>query len=146
MSMLSSEFQDTAERLVHGATEGDWRSGISRGYYAVFHFFREFLLLHSLNIGRGGQAHFNLYTGLWNCGFPTVAATARKINDLRLKRVSADYEFRQWMGQPYALSAVQAARAIVGDFQANLATIPPGQVVDGARRHLQAIGRLGKTP
>jgi len=43
--MQWSEFQDTAGRLAHGATEGDWRSAISRGYYAVFHFFHETMLL-----------------------------------------------------------------------------------------------------
>jgi hypothetical protein len=74
--MQWTEFQDTAERLSRGATEGDWRSAISRSYYAVFHFFREFLLSHHLDIGRGGQSHFNLYTGLQNCGLPAVAAIA----------------------------------------------------------------------
>ena len=55
------EFQDSAGRLAHGATEGDWRSAISRSYYGVFHFFRDFLLVHGLDVGRGGQSHFNLY-------------------------------------------------------------------------------------
>lgn len=144
--MLWAEFQYTAERLAHGVTEGDWRSGISRGYYAAFHFFREFLLAHGLDIGRGGQAHFNLYSGLWNCGFPTVATIARKVNDLRVWRVLADYELPQLISQPDALNAVQTSRAIVGDFQATLATLSPVHIVDGARRHLKAIGHLGRTP
>jgi uncharacterized protein (UPF0332 family) len=146
MSVRWSEFQDTAVRLAHGATEGDWRSAISRAYYAIFHFFREFLSTHGLDIGKGGQAHFNLYTGLWNCSFPTVTPIARKINDLRLRRVEADYELHRLIGQPSALDAVQASRVIVQDFQASLAAIPAVLIVDGARRHLQAIGRLGRTP
>jgi hypothetical protein len=144
--MLWSEFQDTAERLAQGTTEGDWRSGISRGYYAVFHFFREFLRSHGLDIGKGSQAHFNLYTGLWNCGFPPVATIAKKVNDLRSRRIVADYELRQLIGQRGALKAVQTARAIVADFQASLATVSAVHVVDGARRHLSAIGHLGPTP
>ena len=58
--MQCGEFLDTAERLARGAMEGDWRSAISRGYYSVFHFFREFLLANGLDVGRGGQSHFNL--------------------------------------------------------------------------------------
>jgi uncharacterized protein (UPF0332 family) len=42
--MLWNDFQDTAERLARGATEADWRSAISRTYYAAFHFFRKFFL------------------------------------------------------------------------------------------------------
>jgi hypothetical protein len=78
-----SDFQDTAERLADGQSEGDWRSAISRSYYAVFHFFREFLLSNGLDVGRGGQSHFNLYRGLLNCGFAQVAAIASRIDGLR---------------------------------------------------------------
>jgi hypothetical protein len=35
-----------------------------RAYYAVFHYFREFLLSQGVDLGRGGQSHFNLYAGL----------------------------------------------------------------------------------
>jgi uncharacterized protein (UPF0332 family) len=55
-----SDFRDTAERLGQGTTEGDWRSAVSRAYYSVFHFIREFLQSNGLDIGRGGQSHFNL--------------------------------------------------------------------------------------
>jgi uncharacterized protein (UPF0332 family) len=58
--MQWSEFHDTAGRLAHGATEGDWRSAVSHAYYAVFHWFHEFLLSNGLDVGRGGQSHFNL--------------------------------------------------------------------------------------
>jgi uncharacterized protein (UPF0332 family) len=144
--MLWSEFQDTAGRLAQGTTEGDWRSGISRAYYAVFHFFREFLRSHRLDIGKGGQAHFNLYTGLWNCGFPTVVTIARKVNDLRYQRLEADYDLHHSIGQREALNSVQTARAIVADFQAALTTISAVDIVDAARRYLKAIGHLGPTP
>jgi uncharacterized protein (UPF0332 family) len=58
--MQWDEFRDTAERLVKGSTEGDWRSAVSRSYYAAFHYFREFLLSGGLDVGRGAQSHFNL--------------------------------------------------------------------------------------
>src|SRR5437879_11278258 len=116
-----SEFQDTAERLSRGTTEGDWRSGISRGYYAVFHYFRAFLLSDGLDIGKGGQAHFTLYVALWNCGFPNVAVVANRIDTLRIHRVNADYNLGSTIRQSDARSDVRESRAIVVDFQGLLA-------------------------
>jgi hypothetical protein len=77
--MQWTEFQDTAERLAMGTTEGDWRSAMSRGYYAAFHFFREFLLAHGLDVGGGGQSHFNVYSGLLNCLRPVISAKHKTI-------------------------------------------------------------------
>src|SRR5881296_368508 len=106
--MQWSEFQDTAERLSHGATEGDWRSAISRSYYAVFHYFRELLLSHGLDIGQGaGQAHFNLYSGLLNCGFAAVGRLASRIDRLRQERGWADYDFARAVHQADASQSVQ---------------------------------------
>src|SRR6476646_4274204 len=89
--MQPSEFLDTAERLAQGATEGDWRSAISRAYYGVFHFFREFFLALGMDLGRGGQAHNNLYIGLHNCGIVSAAAIGTSVDNLRSSRVTADY-------------------------------------------------------
>ncbi len=141
-----SEFQDTAERLARGATEGDWRSAISRGYYAVFHYFREFLLSHGLNIGGAGPSHFNLYSGLLHCGFTAVAPLGSRVDTLRSYRGSADYDMGLPIVQSLAQRLVQEARVLVSDFQRVLTNVPPAHIADGARRHLQAIGRLGKTP
>ncbi|HZT79126.1 MAG TPA: hypothetical protein VFA26_02805 [Gemmataceae bacterium] len=144
--MQWDEFQTTAERLALGTTEGDWRSATSRGYYAVFHYFREWLASHGLNIGQGSQAHSNLYFGLMNCGFPAVAGIANTINDLRKRRAVADYDLGVPCPQAQVTVDVQVSRDVVADFQALLATIPAAQIVDGARQHLQSIGRLGPPP
>jgi hypothetical protein len=90
--MQWSEFQHTAERLSLGTTEGDWRSALSRGYYAVFHYFREFLFANGLDIGRGGPSHFNLYAGLLHCGIQPIAAIASRLDRLRELRGYADYD------------------------------------------------------
>src|SRR5438876_55592 len=115
--MQWGEFQDTAERLAHAATEGDWRSAISRGYYAVFHFFREFLAANGLDVGRGGQSHFNLYSGLLNCGFPQVAAIASRIDGLRVHRVWADYDLVRPISNRAAQSSIRESRSLIADFQ-----------------------------
>jgi hypothetical protein len=65
---------------------------------------------------------------------------------LRIDRVAADYNLSSSLPQSAARSDVQESRAIVVDFQALLVQIPSADIADGARRYLQAIGRLGRTP
>src|SRR5262245_41022828 len=90
--MQGQDFLVTADTLAKGLLESDWRSAVSRAYYAVFHHLRQFLLQHGLDLGRGGQAHFSLYTDLLNCGVPTVDSLANRVDQLRSQRVSADYD------------------------------------------------------
>jgi hypothetical protein len=45
-------FLDPASRLATGATEGDWRSTVSRAYYSVFHFFLDWLQSNGVALGR----------------------------------------------------------------------------------------------
>jgi uncharacterized protein (UPF0332 family) len=140
--MLWNDFQDTAERLAHGTTEGDWRSAVSRTYYAVFHFFRKFFLTHSVNVGQGGQSHFNLYTGLANCGYASVENLGRQLDLLRSDRAKADYNLSHPIDQAFALKAVQRGRTLVADFQALHGTVPASQIAAGAKRYLKSIGHI----
>ena len=112
----------------------------------MFHGFHEFLLSNGLDVGRGGQSHFNVYSGLLNCGFPRVAAIASRIDGLRAHRVWADYDLARPISSRAAESSVQESRALMADFQRRVAALPSMQIVDGARKHLQSIGRLGRQP
>jgi hypothetical protein len=140
--MVWNEFQDTAERLARGAAEGDWRSATSRTYYAAFHFFRKFYHAHGVNVGQGGQSHFNLHAGLANCGYPPIENLGGQLDTLRRDRVEADYDLRHAIDQAFALDAVQRSRTLVADFQALLVTVPANQIVAGAKRYLKSIGHI----
>jgi len=67
---------------------------------------------------------------------------ASRIDDLRSRRVTADYDLQSSVTQAMALDAVDAAQAMIADFQVLLQTIPPAQIVAGARKHLRAIGKI----
>ena len=140
--MKWSEFRDTAERLAAGIAEGDWRSGVSRGYYAVYHYFREFFLAHGLNVGRGPQTHSNLALGLQNCGFPVAEQLGRTVDDLRTQRMRADYDLPASVTQTAASAIVFKARQVVEEFENLLTTVPAGQLVANATAYLKAIKRL----
>jgi uncharacterized protein (UPF0332 family) len=142
MIMHWREFLDTADRLAQGKTEGDWRSAVSRAYYAVLHYFREFFQGYGLNVGRAGQVHFNLYVGLLHCGFAPVAILAGDVDRPRRLRGEADYELGKQVTGLGATSALQDARTLVADFQALLGTVPAAQIAAGVRAHLRSIGRI----
>jgi hypothetical protein len=141
-----SDFLDTASRLALGATEADWRSAVSRAYYAVFHYFDRFLHSHGVSIGRGGNVHAVLYAGLLHCGFPQLGRIASRIDDLRIARGEADYDLGQPLPAGTASAFVREGRAIVADFQALLTGLSPAKVAAGVRRYYQTIGRLPPTP
>jgi uncharacterized protein (UPF0332 family) len=128
--------------LAAGTTEGDGRSAVSRGYYAVFHFFRELLLNHGVDIGRSGTSHSNLYIGLNNCGFAAAAAIAIRIDDLRDARTKADYDLGRPVDSRQALGTARECAAVIADFRAALSATPAAQIAAGAKKHLQSIGRI----
>ena len=136
------EFLETGRRLAAGATEGDWRSAVSRGYYAVFHFLRELYRLHGVNVGQGAQAHSNIYVGLNNCGVPVIQALAGRVDQLRGDRTWADYNLAIVFPQARAQDTVKEAEQVINDFRAAFASARANVAIDGARKHLKAIGRI----
>ncbi|MCI0641782.1 MAG: HEPN domain-containing protein [Gemmataceae bacterium] len=140
--MKWTEFLDSAARLAQGGTEGDWQSAVSRAYYAVFHSFRDFFKTHGLDLGRSGQSHFNLDSGLLHCGFAAATGIAARVDTLRNDRTLADYDLHSILVQKAAGDTVQRSRALLADFQTLLTTVPAAQIVAGAKKHLQAIGRV----
>jgi uncharacterized protein (UPF0332 family) len=140
--MRWDEFLNTAERLALGATEGDWRSAVSRAYYGLFHYLREVLLAGGLNLGASGACHFNLYAGLMNCGIAAAARLAPRLDRLREARVKADYQLNRLVTSAIALHEVQEARSLVVAFLALMSTVSSAQFAAGARRYLKAMGRI----
>lgn len=144
--MKWDEFLVTANRLIFGASESDWRSAASRAYYAVFHFFREWLRGEGLDVGSGAQAHNSLYVGFFNCGIPSVKTIGDRIDTLRGARTHADYDLRKLFLHPKAASYVHEAELVVKDFQSLLKSVPVPSFVFGVKRYLISIGRLPKKP
>ena len=123
-----------------GSTEGDRRLAVSRGYYGVFHFFRDFLLAHGVNVGQGSACLANLYNGLNNCGrlprpSPAASTTCGTQRESRLRHETSR---RSTAGRAVHSNSA----ALIADFQAALSTIPAAVIAAGAKRYLQSIGRI----
>lgn len=91
--MQPRQFQYLAERLAeHGAYPAEFRSAISRAYYAAFHLGLNLLGEMGFAIVQNQHAHTEVYRHLNNSGDTELLGAANKMNDLRTKRNHADYE------------------------------------------------------
>src|SRR5437762_497526 len=81
-----------AHTLANGTTEADWRSGISRAYYAAFHVARRLLESLRFRVPRADRAHSYLWLRLSNAGDAAVVAAGRRLGDLRSDRNRSDYD------------------------------------------------------
>jgi len=99
-------FVTLAARLATGTTEADWRSAVSRAYYASFHVARQLLSDLRFTVPRADRAHQYLVFRLSNGGDPDVAQAGRDLETLRRLRNRADYD------DPPAFVPLQADGAV----------------------------------
>jgi uncharacterized protein (UPF0332 family) len=114
------DFLSLAGRSAGNATEADWRTAVSRAYYAAFHVARQLLTDLNFTVPRADRAHQYLVFRLSNCGESAVEQAGRDLETLRRLRNRADYDDAPAVTQPQAAAAVRLAEAII-------------QVIDAAR-------------
>ena len=131
--IAGGDFLTLAERWANGTSEGEWRSAVSRAYYAAFHEARELLRDLGFRVPRGDQAHAYLWMRLSNCSDPQVQRAGSELNRLRRDRNRADYDIDQDLLQADALADVRLARAINQTFHAARSEPTRSQVTDAMR-------------
>ena len=107
------DFLSLAARLATEATEADWRSAISRAYYAAFHATRHLLADLNFTVPRADRAHQYLIFRLSNCSEPIVEQAGRDLETLRRLRNRADYDEAPSVTQPQAIAAVRRAEDVI---------------------------------
>jgi uncharacterized protein (UPF0332 family) len=112
------DFLSVAATLANGATEAEWRSAISRAYYAAFHVARRLLLDLSFRVPQADRAHGYLWLRLSNAGVAQVQEAGRWLNDLRRQRNRADYDDRRTVLQADAADNVRFAGEAIQAFDA----------------------------
>ena len=94
--MDPKQFQFLASRLAeHGAYPVEFRTAISRSYYAVFHLGLDLLNSMGFSIPQNPNAHEAVYRHLNNSGDTDLVKVAVKMGDLRTKRIQADYRLNR---------------------------------------------------
>jgi uncharacterized protein (UPF0332 family) len=107
--MDPQEFLDLAGEWVSGTREGEWRSGVSRAYYAVFHAARRVLAQGGFRVPDADRAHGYLWLRLQNSGHPDIEEAGRRLSDLRSLRNAADYDLDTSLEEAEAVDAFHAA-------------------------------------
>jgi uncharacterized protein (UPF0332 family) len=111
--MKADDFLLLAKRLANGSTEAEWRSAVSRAYYAVFHIGREFMQSLGFRVPRDDRAHKYLSWRLSNSGNPASKEAGFDLDSLRAQRNEADYDLRRVVSKEVALSGIQFAEQII---------------------------------
>ena len=106
------DFLKFAERTATGPTETDWRTAVSRAYYAAFHEARDFLTALGFQTPRADMAHAFLWRRLQNCGHVRLALAGSRLNQLRGERNQADYDLHRDLARDDAAAAVKSAAMI----------------------------------
>ena len=81
-----------AERLALGTDDTDWRSAVSRAYYAAFHVARQLMEQCGFAVPRADRAHRYLSDWLSNCGHRPTIQAGQWLEQLRGHRNEADYD------------------------------------------------------
>jgi uncharacterized protein (UPF0332 family) len=102
-----------ANRLAAEATEADWRTAVSRAYYAAFHVARHLFVALQFTVPRADRAHQYLVFRLSNCGEAAVEQAGRSLETLRRLRNRADYDETPPLTKHQATAAVQLAESII---------------------------------
>jgi uncharacterized protein (UPF0332 family) len=143
--MNGRDFLRSARRLATGPDEADWRSAVSRAYYAAFHVVRDLLAVLGFRTPRADRAHDYLYVRLNNCGDPNVQTAAGLLHGLRNRRNRADYDMRLTLPVQAATDSVAVAEAILRVLDA-LTPAERTQITDSMKVYEQSIGDVTWTP
>jgi uncharacterized protein (UPF0332 family) len=111
--MHGRDFLHLAQSLLSGSTEAEWRSAVSRAYYAAFHVARDLLLHCQFAVPRGEQAHGYLWLRLSNASAAAVIAAGRDLKSVRSSRNWADYDLGSPVVQLTAMAQVQIASNVI---------------------------------
>lgn len=111
--MDETGFLELADELSTGSRQADWRTAISRAYYAAFHKGRTLLRRAGFRVPHAERAHAYLWLRLSNSDHPDVKKAGDDLNSLRSLRNWADYDFGQPIDEAMAIELVGVATGIV---------------------------------
>jgi uncharacterized protein (UPF0332 family) len=112
--MTGRDFLAVAKQLAAGGTEAEWRSAISRAYYAAFHVARELLEDLRFAVPHADRAHAYLSRRLANCGEVQMQRAGTDLNALRGVRNQADYDLHRPLTADLTAFHVRLAEQIIG--------------------------------
>lgn len=111
--MNPRDFLLVAVDLLEGTRQADWRTAVSRAYYAAFLVAVELFREAGFVLPPDQKAHQYVYERLNNCGRTEVIDAAERLRDLRIWRNRADYSLQQPLEEEDAFDQVASAQRAV---------------------------------
>ena len=102
-----------AVTLAAGSSEAEWRTAVSRAYYAAFHVARELFLSLGFRVPQAERAHSYLWLRLANAGVADAQLAGNRLNALRGQRNRADYAPLSPLTRGTAANEVKNAEDII---------------------------------
>jgi len=117
MPSSPQELLNAAEGLAAEFTEPLLRAAVSRAYYSAYHHGRvaiqkELPLINALSVQGVGGSHEQLITKMLMAKVPRWTGAAYRLRELKLERVTADYQLDSEVTQAGAFQAVDKAKEI----------------------------------
>jgi len=107
-------FQKLADKLSGGTEESEYRTAISRAYYATYNVGVEFYNNAGIKISKASKGHNQVCTYSNNSGNDKLKKVASQLHDLYSKRLDADYRLKKNMANSAtALSYVRIADQLI---------------------------------
>ena len=117
--MEPERFLETAKLLNHYDDEAHIRTSISRSFYAVFHFFMNYVTAHLVREPKH-SAHKFIANCLQNCSAPQIKKVGVRFDTLRQRRRDADYRLGTEVSKNDGEDALAEAKSIMSDYDAAL--------------------------
>jgi len=142
--MNPREFHVLADVLARGEGPAEYRSAISRAYYAVYLVAVEILAGMGRRVSRGPAGHVDVQRYLANCGDQAVERVGSELADFRRTRNLADYEpdDKAVEVQAKALFYVDAAKAMILTLDACREEPRRSAVIAGINAYLEKLRPL----
>jgi hypothetical protein len=137
--MTGRDFLVVADALAGAGTEAEWRSSISRSYYAAFQVAREFMGRLRFRVPAADQAHAYLWLRLSNTSDPVADRIGRLLRDLRGRRNVADYDLTRTRTRANSVDAAADARDVIAAIDAITGTASEPAIRDGMRAYEQTV-------
>ena len=92
--MTGRDFLTLAKTLSASTNEAARRTSVSRAYYALYHYIRDYLISAGIRVTTEPVEHKRMIRYLKNTGIDETKYIGEKIEEIREKRNKADYELR----------------------------------------------------
>jgi len=139
VGMNERDFLKLAAVLAGGSTKAEWRTSVSRAYYAAFHVARRLLEDLGFTVPRADRAHTYLSFRLQNCGNLLVGEAGADLHALRQYRNQADYDLHLNVSRSVAAAQVLVAEEIIQKLDAARTEPTRTQITDAMRIYERTV-------